>query len=97
MNDTEIKRFMKAKRRKGLKQYPFGFQLRLPQTDPGQTEAEVITFQGSFDRRKLRKMVRKSLGVKMTVEQIDWLLDNFGTPLRQVTMDELIAEADAEG
>lgn len=90
MNKKEINRLLKAKRRKGLKQYPYGFQVMIPQGDELPVE---ITFKGAFDRRKLRQMLRKVMSdadVHLTVHEADFLIDTFGTKLRRVTTDEMI-------
>jgi hypothetical protein len=87
---------MNAKRRKGLAFYQYGFKVMIPQGDDLPVE---MTFTGSFDRKKLRKMIRDTLkasDVRLTVVEIDFLIDNFGTKLRPVKMDELITMAEAD-
>ncbi len=86
---NELKRLMKAKRRKGLKQYAHGFELVIPNIE--KNEFTKLTFRGSFDRRQLRKMVNKALVQRLSVVQVDWLIDTFGTPLKPMTMDQMIA------
>lgn len=91
---STLKKLMNAKRRKGLAYYAHGFMLVIPQDEAG--TVKKLTFTGSFDRRKLRKMVRASLIGSFTVVQIDWLIDNYGTRLRPMNaaeMEALIAEA----
>jgi hypothetical protein len=89
-------KLINAKRRKGLAFYMYGFKVVIPQGNAAPME---MTFTGSFTRRKLRGMIRKVLkeaGVLLTVPEIDFLIDNYGTKLRQVTMDELIASVEAD-
>lgn len=83
----QIKRLMNAKRRKGLSFYPHGIEITIPNIETG--DHKKLVFRGSFDRRKLRKMVRKSLVANLTVEQIDWLIDNYGVKLRAMTNEEI--------
>ena len=84
-----LKRLINAKRRKGLAYYSHGFMLVIPQDEQG--TVKKLTFTGSFDRRKLRKMVRASLLGSFTVVQIDWLIDNYGTRLRPMNDAEMTA------
>lgn len=82
----------------GDKLYPFGMQITLPQmgTPEGEVGAEVFTFRGSFDRRKLRRMIKATIQPSLTTQEADFIIDNFGTKLRPVTMEELIAEAQTD-
>lgn len=91
---STLKKLMNAKRRKGLAYYSHGFMLVIPQDEAG--TVKKLTFTGSFDRRKLRKMVRASLIGSFNVVQLDWLIDNYGTrlrPMNDAEMEALIAEA----
>lgn len=83
------------KKKLGDKLYPWGVQITLPVfgTPEGETASEQFTFQGTFDRRKLRKMVKKTINPKLTTDEADFIIDNFSTKLRPVTMEEMIAEA----
>lgn len=86
MNKAE-KKLMNAKRRKGLSYYPFGVEFALPNMETG--EVTKLTFKGSFDRRKLRRMLRKSLVSNPTTVEIDFMIDNFSTRLRPLNKDEM--------
>lgn len=81
----------KTKKKLGDKLYPFGVQVVFPNIETG--EATTVTFQGAFDRRKLRHMIRKVLVAKVTTDQIDYIIDNFSTKLRPVSMAEVIKAA----
>lgn len=84
--NAHIRKLLNPNKKKGDKQYPFGFKIMLPQM--GDNDPVQLTFTGAFDRRKLRNMLRKSLNGKFKTEELDWLIDNFGTPLRTVTKEE---------
>ncbi len=86
--DKATKRFMNAKRRAGTKQYPHGVQVFIPQ---GEGDPIKLTFNGSFDRRKLRKMLRQTFVTPMTTQQIDWIIDNLTVKLRPVNAEEMNA------
>jgi len=86
MNRSE-KRLMNAKRRKGLSFYPFGVEFALPNFETG--EVTKLTFRGSFDRRKLRRMLRKSLVTNPTAVELDFIIDTFSTRLRPLNRDEM--------
>jgi hypothetical protein len=78
------------KRKVGDKKYLFGFQLVVPSGN--RDGYDKITFQGEFDQRQLRKMVRNSLtGIRFKTEEIDYIIREFGTPLRPLTAAELVA------
>lgn len=75
----------------GSKFYAYGVQIIIPNLDG---DPQQITFTGSFDRRQLRKMLRKTLGGSWKVEELDFIIDNFSTKLRRATMEEVIAMAE---
>lgn len=82
----------KKKKKKGDKLYPFGVQITIPSmdADAGTVAATTLTYQGSFDRRKLRKMLRKTFVSPMNTNQLDYIIDNFATKLRPVSMQEVL-------
>lgn len=79
------------KRKLGDKQYRHGVEFALP---TGDGEITKLTFRGAFDRRQLRKMLKNSLVANITTEQADYLIDNYSTRLRRMTMEEIIAQAE---
>lgn len=89
-----MKKFRNGKKL-GDKMYPWGVQITLPQYGSADDEvvAETFTFKGSFDRRKLRKMVKQTINPALTTDEADWIIENFSTKLRPVTMEEVIAQA----
>lgn len=96
-----IKRLLNAKRRTGLKYYPHGVMVTIPNAATG--DALKLTFKGAFTRKKLRRMINASLVNRLTMIQMDWLIDNYAVKLRPVSADEVNAmmravqdEADAE-
>lgn len=82
----------KKKKKKGDKLYPFGVQITIPSMDgaEGEVAATTLTFQGSFDRRKLRKMLKQTFVSPMNTNELDFIIDNFATKLRPVTMQEVL-------
>jgi len=78
-------------------QYPHGAKVVIPNMETG--EAQVLTFTGSFDQRKLRKMLRKTLFIN-DKRSLMMIIEHFTVALRPVTQEEMIslleAEADAE-
>ena len=82
------KRMIKVQKT-GDKFYAYGFMLVLPNIETG--ERTKLTFQGSFDRRQLRKMLRKTLVASFTTEQLDMIIDEYGTRLRPMSRDEMQA------
>lgn len=86
---TSIKKLINSKRRTGLKFYAHGIQIIIPNIETG--EHTKLTFKGSFDRKKLRRMLRASLVARLTTQQLDWVIDTYGTKLREMTNEEVNA------
>ena len=76
------------KRKVGDKKYLYGFQLVIPN---GAGEMAKIMFTGEFDHRQLRRMLREVLPVRMKTEEIDFIIREFGTKLRPMTAEEMVA------
>lgn len=76
-------------------QYKYGAKVVLPNMETG--EAQVITLTGSFDQRKLRKMLRKMLHIN-DKRSLMFIIDNFVVPLKPMTVEgmlEVFADAEA--
>ena len=67
--------------------YPHGVQVILP--NPRTGEGVVVKLMGSFDDRRLRKMLRKILYINQK-SQLEFVIKHFVSPLRPVTMDEML-------
>lgn len=86
---------MAKKQKLGDRKYYFGCQIVLPPSDQG--EMQSFTFQGRFDQRKLRKMLRKALApVRYKTEELDYIILTYGQRMRPMTANELAAIASDE-
>lgn len=74
--------------------YPHGCRVMVP-NDNMSGEVTVLTFNGAFDKRKLKRMLRKSLIGVSDPRILDALIKHCTQKLVPVTMEELISSMEA--
>ena len=70
-------------------EYPHGVKVVLPNMHTN--EAQVITFMGDFDKRKLRKMLRKTLFIN-DKRSLMFIIDTFVVKLKPMSMDAMLEQ-----
>lgn len=85
---------MAKKKKIGSQRWAFGAMFSLP--NPETNEVTTLTFKGSFDRRKLRKMLRKSLNQRnVDTVTLDYIIDTYSVKLKPLSMADMLAAMEA--